>query len=146
MGTQRTWEPKMSRSPAMKMRKCVTILAFFLTFNVLVEGKLNKIEEDNWRDLLTGEWMVGFSANTVEPETRILSSHLSRTKNGLVLSPFHHGKAQTQSRCLLCPIFSNCPWFSGMSTPPSLKIIRCPTGSPMLPSQLPRFYWGVSWV
>merc|ERR1711892_1425068 len=62
MGTQRTWEPKMSRSPAMKMRKCVTILAFFLTFNVLVEGKLNKIEEDNWRDLLTGEWMVEFFA------------------------------------------------------------------------------------
>jgi len=52
----------MSRSPGMKMRKCVTILAFFLTFNVLVEGKLNKIEEDNWRDLLTGEWMVEFFA------------------------------------------------------------------------------------
>merc|ERR1712106_175698 len=49
-------------SPGMKMRKCVTILAFFLTFNVLVEGKLIKIEENNWQDLLTGEWMVEFFA------------------------------------------------------------------------------------
>merc|ERR1711910_260500 len=64
MGTGQTWgrQPKMSRSPGMKMKNFGTFLAFFLTLNVLVEGKLTKIEEENWRDLLTGEWMGEFFA------------------------------------------------------------------------------------
>merc|ERR1711910_92704 len=64
MGTGQTWgrQPKMSRSPGMKMKNFGTFLAFFLTLNVLVEGKLTKIEEENWQDLLTGEWMVEFFA------------------------------------------------------------------------------------
>eukprot|EP00092_Neocalanus_flemingeri_P036296 GFUD01039518.1.p1 GENE.GFUD01039518.1~~GFUD01039518.1.p1 ORF type:complete len:308 (-),score=65.60 GFUD01039518.1:498-1421(-) len=52
----------MSRSPGLKMRNVVSFLAVFLTLNALAEGKLNKIEEDNWQDLLTGEWMVEFFA------------------------------------------------------------------------------------
>ena len=42
----------------MKMRNVGTFIAIFLTLNVLVEGGLTKIEEDNWQDLLKGEWMV----------------------------------------------------------------------------------------
>merc|ERR1719378_587099 len=38
------------------------ILVFFLTVGNLVEGKLTTINEDNWRELLTGEWMVEFFA------------------------------------------------------------------------------------
>lgn len=34
----------------------------FLTVDSAVEGKLQKITEDNWADLLTGEWMVEFFA------------------------------------------------------------------------------------
>merc|ERR1711970_1572330 len=55
-------QPKMSLSSGRKMKNFGTFLAFFLTFNALAEGKLTKIEEENWRDLLTGEWMVEFFA------------------------------------------------------------------------------------
>lgn len=50
------------RSPGRKMKNFGTFLAFFLTFSALTEGKLIKIEENNWQDLLTGEWMVEFFA------------------------------------------------------------------------------------
>merc|ERR1712106_691691 len=49
-------------SSGRKMKNFRTILAFFLTFNALADGKLIKIEENNWQDLLTGEWMVEFFA------------------------------------------------------------------------------------
>jgi len=52
----------MSRSPGMKMRHFLTFFAFLLTLNALADGKLTKIEENNWQDLLTGEWMVEFFA------------------------------------------------------------------------------------
>merc|ERR1712123_81974 len=49
-------------SSGRKMKNFRTILALFLTFNALADGKLIKIEENNWQDLLTGEWMVEFFA------------------------------------------------------------------------------------
>merc|ERR1712168_536826 len=49
-------------SPGRNMKHFLTYFAFFLTFNSLADGKLTKIEENNWRDLLTGEWMVEFFA------------------------------------------------------------------------------------
>merc|ERR1712168_1148781 len=49
-------------SPGRKMKHFVTFFAFFLTFYTQASGKLTKIEENNWRDLLTGEWMVEFFA------------------------------------------------------------------------------------
>jgi len=52
----------MSRSLGMKMRHFLTFFAFLLTLNALADGKLTKIEENNWQDLLTGEWMVEFFA------------------------------------------------------------------------------------
>jgi len=52
----------MSRSPGRNMKHFLTYFAFFLTFNALADGKLTKIEENNWQDLLTGEWMVEFFA------------------------------------------------------------------------------------
>merc|ERR1712142_706757 len=55
-------QPKMSRSQSLKMSITGRILVFFLTVGNLVEGKLTTINEDNWRELLTGEWMVEFFA------------------------------------------------------------------------------------
>jgi len=52
----------MSRSPGRKMKHFLTFFAFFLTFNALADAKLTKIEENNWQDLLTGEWMIEFFA------------------------------------------------------------------------------------
>jgi len=52
----------MSRSHSLKMSITGRILVFFLTVGNLVEGKLTTINEDNWRELLTGEWMVEFFA------------------------------------------------------------------------------------
>merc|ERR1712050_193131 len=49
-------------SPGRKMKHFVTFFAFFLTFYTQASGKLTKIEENNWQDLLTGEWMVEFFA------------------------------------------------------------------------------------
>merc|ERR1712168_45196 len=49
-------------SPGRNMKHFLTYFAFFLTFNSLADGKLTKIEENNWQDLLTGEWMVEFFA------------------------------------------------------------------------------------
>merc|ERR1712168_158931 len=49
-------------SPGRNMKHFLTYFAFFLTFNALADGKLTKIEENNWQDLLTGEWMVEFFA------------------------------------------------------------------------------------
>jgi len=46
----------------LKMSITGRILVFFLTVGNLVEGKLTTINEDNWRELLTGEWMVEFFA------------------------------------------------------------------------------------
>merc|ERR1712126_778442 len=57
-----TRQPKMSRSQSLKMSNTGRILVFFLTVGNLVEGKLTTINEDNWRELLTGEWMVEFFA------------------------------------------------------------------------------------
>ena len=57
-GKTGTRQPKMSRSPGRMMKNFGTFLALFLTFSALTEGKLIKIEENNWQDLLTGEWMV----------------------------------------------------------------------------------------
>merc|ERR1719410_946450 len=34
----------------MKMRHFLTFFAFLLTFNALADGKLTKIEENNWQD------------------------------------------------------------------------------------------------
>merc|ERR1719266_2363151 len=44
------------------MKHFLTFFAFFLTFNALADAKLTKIEENNWQDLLTGEWMIEFAA------------------------------------------------------------------------------------
>merc|ERR1719266_2128439 len=44
------------------MKHFLTFFAFFLTFNALADAKLTKVEENNWQDLLTGEWMVEFFA------------------------------------------------------------------------------------
>lgn len=52
----------MSRSPGIKMKNFVTFVAFFLTLSAVADGKLIKVEENNWQDLLTGEWMVEFFA------------------------------------------------------------------------------------
>ena len=41
-----------------KMTKLVIFLVIALTVNSLVESKLTTISEDNWRDILEGEWMV----------------------------------------------------------------------------------------
>merc|ERR1712013_376110 len=49
-------------SPGMKMRHFLTFFAFSSDMNALTDGKLTKIEENNWQDLLTGEWMVEFFA------------------------------------------------------------------------------------
>merc|ERR1711872_404481 len=49
-------------SPGRKMKHFMTFFAFFLTFYTQANGKLTKIEENNWQDLLTGEWMVEFFA------------------------------------------------------------------------------------
>merc|ERR1712042_195128 len=49
-------------SPGRKMKHFVTFFAFFLTFYTQASGKLTTINEDNWRELLTGEWMVEFFA------------------------------------------------------------------------------------
>ena len=40
------------------MTKLVIFLVIALTVNALVESKLTTISEDNWRDILEGEWMV----------------------------------------------------------------------------------------
>merc|ERR1711923_625793 len=45
-----------------KMRNLVIFLGILLTVNVPADGKLTKIEENNWQDLLVGEWMVEFFA------------------------------------------------------------------------------------
>merc|ERR1711915_265921 len=55
-------QPKMSRSQSLKMSITGTLLVIFLTVGTLAEGKLTTINEDNWRELLTGEWMVEFFA------------------------------------------------------------------------------------
>merc|ERR1719278_638387 len=52
----------MSLSSGRKMKHFLTFFAFFLTFNALADAKLSKIEENNWQDLLTGEWMIEFFA------------------------------------------------------------------------------------
>merc|ERR1719278_641707 len=52
----------MSLSSGRKMKHFLTFFAFFLTFNALADAKLTKIEENNWQDLLTGEWMIEFFA------------------------------------------------------------------------------------
>jgi len=44
------------------MSKLVIFLVIALTVNSPVESKLTKITEDNWRDILEGEWMVEFMA------------------------------------------------------------------------------------
>lgn len=44
------------------MTKLVIFLVIALTVNSPVESKLTKITEDNWRDILEGEWMVEFMA------------------------------------------------------------------------------------
>ena len=40
------------------MTKLVIFLVIALTVNSPVESKLTPITEDNWRDILEGEWMV----------------------------------------------------------------------------------------
>jgi len=49
-------------SQSLKMSITGTLLVIFLTVGTLAEGKLTTINEDNWRELLTGEWMVEFFA------------------------------------------------------------------------------------
>jgi len=44
------------------MTKLVIFLVIALTVNSPVESKLTTITEDNWRDILQGEWMVEFMA------------------------------------------------------------------------------------
>jgi len=44
------------------MTKLVIFLVIALTVNSPVESKLTTITEDNWRDILEGEWMVEFMA------------------------------------------------------------------------------------
>jgi len=44
------------------MSKLVIFLVIALTVNSPVESKLTSISEDNWRDILEGEWMVEFMA------------------------------------------------------------------------------------
>jgi len=44
------------------MTKLVIFLVIALTVNSPVESKLTTISEDNWRDILEGEWMVEFMA------------------------------------------------------------------------------------
>jgi len=44
------------------MSKLVIFLVIALTVNSPVESKLTTITEDNWRDILEGEWMVEFMA------------------------------------------------------------------------------------
>jgi len=44
------------------MTKLVIFLVIALTVNSLVESKLTTITENNWRDILEGEWMVEFMA------------------------------------------------------------------------------------
>ena len=41
-----------------KMRNLVTFLGILLTLNLPAEAEVTKITEDNWRDILVGEWMV----------------------------------------------------------------------------------------
>ena len=49
----------MSRSGEdRKMKQGVLFVFVFAALHVVVEGKLTKIEENNWQDLLVGEWMV----------------------------------------------------------------------------------------
>lgn len=56
-------QPKMSRSGEdRKMKQGVLFVFVFAALHVVVEGKLTKIEENNWQDLLVGEWMVEFFA------------------------------------------------------------------------------------
>jgi len=44
------------------MRNLVTFLGILLTLNLPAEAEVTKITEDNWRDILVGEWMVEFMA------------------------------------------------------------------------------------
>ena len=53
-----TTETTDRECPAPKMRNLVTFLGILLTLNLPAEAEVTKITEDNWRDILVGEWMV----------------------------------------------------------------------------------------